>query len=98
MNDFEAWQRIIEEWKKVDKMQNLNQRLYDELGGAIQYILEYSKRNDIVLPNRIRLFRMMENYHRTTDAINDFHRKINSPTESRQRNKQRRIQQNLKSY
>src|SRR5919108_3506677 len=87
MNDFEAWQRIIEEWKQVDKMKRLNQRLYGELGGAIMFILEYSKRNNIVLPNKDRLFRLVDNIHVTTDAIKEYHEKISSPTESQQRNK-----------
>ena len=77
MNEFQAWQEIIEEWKQVDKMKEMNQRLYDELGGAIIYILEYSERNNIVLPNRDRLYGLIENIHKTTDAIKSYHDKIN---------------------
>jgi hypothetical protein len=79
LNEFEAWQKILEHWKQVDKMKQLNQRLYDELGGALMYILDYADRNSIVLPNRDRLFRMIDNIHNTTDAIMDYHNKINSP-------------------
>jgi len=78
LNDFEAWQKIVGEWKEVDRMKSLNQRLYDELGSAIIYILEYSKRNNIVLPNRERLFKMIENIHVTTGSIRDYHNRINN--------------------
>ena len=62
--------KIIEEWKQVDRMKQLNQRLYDELDVALMFTLEYAERNNIVLPNRDRLFRMVENIHNTTNAIN----------------------------
>ena len=87
MNDFEAWQKIVEEWKQVDRMKELNQRLYDELGGAIMYILEFSKRNDIVLPTRERLYRLIDNIHVTTDTIKGYHNTINSATKPNDDNK-----------
>ena len=66
-------------------MKKLNQRLYDELGGALMYILQYADKNDIVLPSRDRLFRMIENLHITTDSIREYHDKINaSPTKLQQ--------------
>ena len=76
LNEFEAWQKIIEEWKQVDRMKQLNQRLYDELGGALMYILDYADKNDITLPNRDRLYRMIDNIHNTVDAVRDYHNKI----------------------
>jgi hypothetical protein len=60
--------KIIEEWKQVDRMKQLNQKLYDELDVASMFTLEYAERNNIVLPNRDRLFRMVENIHNTTNA------------------------------
>jgi hypothetical protein len=80
LNEFEAWQKIIEEWKQVDRMKQLNQRLYDELGGALMYILDYADKNNIALPNRDRVFRMIDNIHSTTNAIKEYHTRINSPT------------------
>ena len=50
-------------------MKQLNQKLYDELDVALMFILEYAERNNIVLPNRDRLFRMVENIHNTTNAM-----------------------------
>jgi hypothetical protein len=89
MNEFDAWQQIVEEWKQVDKMKKLNQRLYDELGGSLIYILEYSEKNNIILPNRDRLFRMVDNIHKTMNTIWDYHHKINgtAPTKMQQPNK-----------
>jgi hypothetical protein len=80
--------KIIEEWKQVDRMKQLNQRLYDELDVALMFILEYAERNNFVLPNSDRLFRMVENIHNTTNAINEYHGKINNnslQTDSQQR-------------
>jgi hypothetical protein len=56
MNDaeFEAWQNILNEWKRLDRLRRLNQRLYDYLGSSIIYLLEYSKRNNVVLPHEER--------------------------------------------
>ncbi|KAA2283865.1 hypothetical protein [Candidatus Nitrosocosmicus sp. SS] len=76
--DFEAWQEILEKWKQVNRMQDLNQRLYDELGSAIIYILEYSKRNDVVLPNRERLWKLVENIHEITGRVNRYRGEINN--------------------
>ena len=70
MNNFEAWQEILDEWKKVDKLRRLNQRLYDYLGSSIIYLLEYSKRNDIVLPHKERLEKMIDESEYIIDQIN----------------------------
>jgi hypothetical protein len=35
--------KIIEEWKQVDRMKQLNQKLYDELDIALMFILEYAE-------------------------------------------------------
>jgi hypothetical protein len=56
MNNFEAWERIV-----------------DELGGPIMYILECGKRNNITLPNTDRL---LLNGSVTTNAITDYHKGI----------------------
>ena len=81
--------KIIEEWKQVDRMKQLNQKLYDELDVALMFTLEYAERNNIVLPNRDRLFRMVENIHNTINAISEYHGKINNnnslQTDSQQR-------------
>ena len=41
MNEFQAWDKILLEWKQVNRMKGLNQQLYDQLGGTLIYILDY---------------------------------------------------------
>ena len=69
MNDFEAWEKIIVEWKEVNRMKRLNQELYDLLGGAITYMDGYAKKNNIVLPNRDEINRMAGRIHILMDKI-----------------------------
>jgi hypothetical protein len=69
IEQFEAWQEIIEEWKKVQRMKRHIQELYDQVGGTLFYILEYSKKHGISLPNRNALFQMAERIHRQMDEI-----------------------------
>lgn len=38
MNEFETWQKILDEWKEVHRIRRINQRLYDYLASSI-YIL-----------------------------------------------------------
>jgi hypothetical protein len=71
MNEFEGWQKILEEWKEVNRMKRLNQELYDMLGGTLIYILEYSQKYNIELPNRDGLFRMGERIHYLMNEINN---------------------------
>jgi len=37
MNEFEAWQKNLDEWEEVDIARRLNQRLYD-LPASLSYI------------------------------------------------------------
>ena len=87
MDEFGAWQKIIEKWQEANKMKVLNQELYDILASSLLYIWEYAKRNDIILPHRERLDRTLENVNDKSDQIWDFHRRINSSDESLQRDK-----------
>lgn len=80
MNDFDAWQKILLEWRQVNHMKRLNQQLYDQLGGAIIYILNYCERNNIPLPNRDSLYRMIDNVHDITGRIKTLHKEINTPS------------------
>lgn len=53
MNEFETWQRMLDEWKEVDRIRRINQRLYDYLASSIIYLIEYSKKPDFNLPHNI---------------------------------------------
>jgi hypothetical protein len=63
MNEFQAWNEIIEEWKKVDRLRRLNQEFYDQLGDTFFFLLKYAEKNNIPLPNREGLFSMIDRLH-----------------------------------
>jgi hypothetical protein len=50
MDEFEAWQKILEQWKLVRRAKKLNQQLYDMLGGAIIYIYTMLKKMRSIYP------------------------------------------------
>jgi len=81
MNDFEAWQKILLEWKQINHMKRLNQQLYDQLGGAIIYILRYAEKYSIQLPNKDALYRMIDNLHDTTGRLKRLQMEINTKSD-----------------
>src|SRR5919198_5021313 len=80
MNELDAWDEILLEWKKVKRMKKLVQELYEQVGGTLFYMLDYAKKNNIILPNREGLYRMADRIHYLMDEIEP-------PTESQQLNK-----------
>ena len=70
MDNFEAWQKILSEWNKVQRMKHLNQRLYDQLGGSIIHSLDYAYENNIPLPNRDKLYELVDRAEKIIDDIN----------------------------
>ncbi len=83
MNDFEAWEKIIAEWKEVNRAKRLNQELYDVLAGSITYLIEYSKKNEIVLPNKAEINRMLGRIHILMDKIDQSHQTPNLNTKKK---------------
>src|SRR5215208_4462106 len=69
MNESEAWLKILDEWKQVDRARRLNQRLYDILASSLIYLLEYSKKYDFILPHKDRLNKMIEESEKIMDEI-----------------------------
>jgi hypothetical protein len=63
MNEFQGWQKILEEWRQVERMKKLNQELYDILFGAIAYIIEYSKKYGVPIPKKDEMKRMADRIH-----------------------------------
>ena len=47
------------------------------------YILHYAEKNDIMLPNKDTLFRMIDNVHDVTGRIKQFHKEINTKSDDR---------------
>lgn len=76
MDEMEGWERIITEWQRVKRMKKLNQELYDLLGGAVMHILDYAKKNNIVLPNRESIYDSAERIHALMDEINKDQKQI----------------------
>jgi hypothetical protein len=70
MNEFDAWHQILSQWKDVTRVKSLNQQLYDQLVGAIIFILKYAEKNAIALPNRDSLNRLLDNAEKIIDDIN----------------------------
>lgn len=69
MNDFEAWQYLLTEWRGVQRVKHLNQELYDQLGGSILYLLNYAEKNDIALSNKEGLCQMLDKAHNLMTSI-----------------------------
>jgi hypothetical protein len=69
MNEFEGWQKILTEWRDVQRVKRLNQELYDMLGGSLMYLIEYAEHNSITLPNKDRLWQMVEKSHTLMTSI-----------------------------
>jgi hypothetical protein len=80
MDNFDAWQRILSEWRKVQRMKKLNQRLYDHLGGSIIYVLNYADKNNIPLLNSKTLYDLVDKAENIIDEINLLANEASSPT------------------
>jgi hypothetical protein len=61
---------MMDEWREVRRMKRLNQELYDLLGGAIIFILGYSRKNNIPIPQYSHLKRMSDRIHSLINEIN----------------------------
>jgi hypothetical protein len=69
MNEFQAWNEIVEEWKKVDRLRRLNQEFYDQLGDTFFFLLKYAEKNNIPLPNKQALYSMIDRLHERMNFI-----------------------------
>jgi hypothetical protein len=88
MDEFIAWQKVLYEWNKVQRMKRLNQRLYDQLGGSIIHIMNYAKENDIPLPNKDKLYDLVDKAELIINDINklsDENLQSNKDDENRRR-------------
>jgi len=69
MNDNDAWGEIFYEWKNVKRIKKLNQELYDLLFSSIIYIMQYSNKYNIPIPQKDALMRMAKRIHDLIDEI-----------------------------
>jgi Domain of unknown function (DUF2405) len=81
MNDFDAWQKILVEWKQVNQMKRYNQELYDQLGGTKMYVLIYAERNNFALPNKDALYRIIDSIHDTISKVKHLQTEIKSTSD-----------------
>lgn len=63
MNDFDAWEKILAEWKKNERRTHLNQELYDLECGFFVHVARFAEKNNIPLPKNDQLFGMVEKIH-----------------------------------
>jgi len=59
-NEFDVLKRALAEHETALKMKHLNQQLMEYLTGSIYYITKYSEENNIPLPNKENLLKMIE--------------------------------------
>ena len=69
MNEFEAWQNLLNECHKIQRVKRLNQELYNMLGDSLFYLLRYAEKNNIALPNKDALMAMVDRIHGLMNTI-----------------------------
>jgi hypothetical protein len=74
---------MMDEWREVRRMKRLNQELYDLLGGSIIFILGYSKKNKIPIPQYNHLKRMSARIH---SLINEIYTSSDDSLQPKKRN------------
>lgn len=67
MNEFEAWSKLLSEWHEVNRMKQLNQELYDLLGGGLMYCISYAKKHSIPIPD---MESMVKRVNELIDEVN----------------------------
>ena len=70
-------------------MKRLIQELYDQVGGTLFFMLEYAKKNDIILPNRDALYQMADRIHKQMDEIESFRSDENLHSDENDENRRR---------
>ncbi len=52
MNEFEAWQKNLDEWEEVDNNEKIKSKIIWFTCKFIIYLLEYYKKHDFILPHK----------------------------------------------
>jgi hypothetical protein len=61
MNEIGIFEEALSEYKKAHRLKKLNEQLSIHLNDSIFYLLKYSEKYNLPLPNRSALLRMTEN-------------------------------------
>jgi hypothetical protein len=67
MKEIEIYEEALSEYQKAHRLKKLNEQLSIHLHDSIYYLLKYSEKHDLPLPNKSALLQMIEN----TDYIID---------------------------
>src|SRR5437867_5106872 len=79
MTKIDIIKEAIAEYDKAVKVKELNQELYDHLLGSVIYVLKYSEKHNIPLPNKEGLYQMVKRSTFLIDRIleaNSIRRKL----------------------
>lgn len=63
MNQYQIAIMTLNELKAALRLKKLNQELYEQLIGSIRWLLRYSEKNGIALPDRDKLSTIVERTH-----------------------------------
>jgi len=72
-DDVDVLERTLAEYKYALKIREVNEELYEQLLGSVEYLLNYAKKHDIILPKRDLLLEMIE---RSERIMTNFNRKF----------------------
>jgi hypothetical protein len=69
MDEYRVMQDALNTMRYAASIKRLNEELYDQLCDSILYLIRYSEKNDIILPNRLSLSELVVKSRHYIDAI-----------------------------
>ena len=63
MDEIDVMKKALGEYEHARYLKRINQDLYNQLTGSIYWLLKYAEKNNIFLPKKEELFRLVENSH-----------------------------------
>lgn len=87
MNEIGIFEEALSEYKNAHRLKKLNEQLSIHLNDSIYYLLKYSEKYNLPLPNKSALLRMIENadyiieqfVHEPTNLNKSFGKKPDNP-------------------
>ena len=70
MDELDLLRIELRKLDELDQMKRLNQELYDQLVGSVLWLMKYSQKNDIILPNQELLVGLL---HKGEEIIQKIH-------------------------
>ncbi len=75
-SDVDLLRQAVNEYEKAVRVKNMNQELYDHLLGSIVYLLKYSEKYNVPLPQKDELCRMLNRAQSLIEGIVHANRKF----------------------